>query len=86
MNVDRYTKTVLTVIAIALVWLCVRDVLPIPLHARPEQQAVTITGIDTMNPLAVKIVAIERQQWTKKIDAFRSVQEFGPWDMLRVSQ
>jgi hypothetical protein len=85
-KVDRYTKTVLTIIAIALVWLCLRDVLPVPLHARAGEQAVTITGIDAMNPLAVKIVAIERQQWAKKIDAFRSVQEFGPWDSIRVIQ
>ena len=26
MNIDRYTKTVLTVIAACLVWLCLRDV------------------------------------------------------------
>lgn len=86
MRIDVYTKFVLTVIGIALVWLCVRDVLPTPVQARGEQEAVTITGIDTMSPLPVKIVAIERQQWTKKVDAFHNVQEYGPWETIRVSR
>lgn len=48
MQTDRYTKTVLTVIAAALVWLCVRDfVSPAPAQAGPGGGSpVVIVGLE----------------------------------------
>lgn len=44
MTADRYIKIVLTVIALELFWLGVREAAP-PAHAQQEPTAVVITGI-----------------------------------------
>jgi hypothetical protein len=48
---DRYTKTMLTVIAVCLVWLSVRDVLVDPSHAAD----VTHVVVDNQVPVPVVI-------------------------------
>jgi hypothetical protein len=59
MQPDRYTRAVLTVIAAALVWLCVRD-LPFvrPAQAAAGQPVVLVgvegVGIGRFDPLPVK--------------------------------
>ena len=83
MKTDRYTKLCLTVIAAALVWLCLRDAAPV-MHARSEQQQVTILGVDSKSPLAVKIVAIERGTWQEQPNAFDTVQRSQPWQAIGV--
>jgi hypothetical protein len=49
--VDRYTKTVLTVIAVCLVWLSVRDVVVAVSHAAD----VTHVVVDNQAPVPVVI-------------------------------
>jgi hypothetical protein len=49
--VDRYTKTMLTVIAVCLVWLSVRDVVVDALHAAD----VTHVVVDNQVPVPVVI-------------------------------
>ena len=83
MKTDRYTKFCLTVIASALVWMCIRDAAPV-VHARGDQQQVSISGVDSRSPLAVKIVAIERGKWTEQPNAFDTVQRSQPWDTIAV--
>jgi hypothetical protein len=59
MNVDKYTKAVLTVIAAALVWLCAR-----PLFTPKEtiaqsvsyDQGIAISGWSVKTPILVRIV------------------------------
>jgi hypothetical protein len=50
MKIDHYTKTVLTIIALCLVWLCVRD----SFVTRPVQatatQDVRIVGVEIPDP------------------------------------
>ena len=55
---DRYTKTILTVIALSLVWLSIRDlVLPTPVSASQYQSSapVNVTGFtpDALSQLAI---------------------------------
>lgn len=58
MAVDRYTKTVLTVIALALLWLCFRAV-PEPATAKEEVQRVEIVAISQLaQPVKVNIEEI----------------------------
>jgi hypothetical protein len=83
MKTDRYTKLCLTVIAAALVWLCIRDAAPV-VQARTGQEQVAITGVDSRSPLAVKIVAIERGAWVEKPNAFDTVRRSQPWEPLPV--
>jgi hypothetical protein len=45
MKNDAYTKTVLTIIAICLVWICVRDVTISRPAQASEPQPVIITGV-----------------------------------------
>ena len=49
MRFDKYTKAVLTVIAICLVWLCARDITAVPAQAVPTlpRQEVIIAGFKT---------------------------------------
>ena len=54
--VDRYTKTILTVIAACLVWVVVRDVTLVkPAHAYDSVQSVNIAELGgmTLSALAV---------------------------------
>ena len=44
--IDRYTKSVLTVIAACLVWLCVKDFAAVRPAIAQVPQRVTITGIE----------------------------------------
>jgi hypothetical protein len=44
MSADRYLRVVLTVIAVELLWLGIRDTAP-PAHAQQAPQSVVITGI-----------------------------------------
>ena len=83
MTTDRYTKLCLTVIAAALVWLCIRDAAPVA-YATAGQEAVAISGVDSQRPLAVKIVAIERGTWQEKTNAFDTVQRSQPWQAIGV--
>ena len=72
MNPDRYTKAVLTIIAAAPVWLCIRDVIP-TVHAgtrTPDQQQVRLVDITNQHPLCVKIVGIEQAVWFHKTQPF----------------
>jgi hypothetical protein len=47
MRIDAYTKTLLTIIALGLMWLCVRATsLLADAHAQPAVQAVKIVGIE----------------------------------------
>jgi hypothetical protein len=55
---DRYTKTILTVIALSLVWLSIRDfVSPTPVAASQYQQSapVNVTGFtpDALSQLSI---------------------------------
>lgn len=85
MNPDRYTKVVLTIIAAALVWLCVRDLVPtVQARASANQESVRLSGVDVREPLPVKIVGIERGRWLQKINAFDSAQQFQPWETIAV--
>jgi hypothetical protein len=87
MNPDRYTKVVLTIIAAALVWLCVRDVLPARVQARAEHDATAqLPGIDARNPLPVRIVSISRTEWDVKVDAFTTRQDGLQWQPLPVRE
>jgi len=43
MKIDHYTRVVLTVIALCLVWICLREV--VIAHAAPETVDVRIVGI-----------------------------------------
>jgi hypothetical protein len=52
MNIDPYTRLVLTVIACCLLWICVREVGVA--NAAPEAVDVRIVGIETKDPLRVE--------------------------------
>jgi hypothetical protein len=87
MKPDRYTKAVLTIIAGALVWICVRDLIP-PVHAggkAPGQEMVTLARINDREPIPVKIVAIERVQWSEKTAPFGEIVHRSlPWQRIEV--
>ncbi|MEO8522914.1 MAG: hypothetical protein ABI603_16225 [Acidobacteriota bacterium] len=66
MNVDTYTKTVLTVIAACLVWICVRSAgVPLaaqaaaPLLSPLPAQPVVVVGWGRLNPAAAGGVEID---------------------------
>jgi hypothetical protein len=53
MKVDLYTKAVLTIIALCLVWICVRGTFapqPVQAAAAPAVQDVKLVGIDVFDP------------------------------------
>jgi hypothetical protein len=79
---DRYTKLMLTIIAGALIWLCVRDVVSVRVQARADQQTVSLSGIDERHPLEVKIVSIGRTRWTVKSGPFDTVEHALPWEPI----
>jgi hypothetical protein len=86
MKPDWYTKVVLTVIAGALVWLCIRDTAP-TVHARAiSQEVVRIAGVDDdRNPIAVKIVGIERAHWVANPGQFNPVERSMAWEAIPVA-
>jgi hypothetical protein len=84
LNPDRYTKIVLTIIAAALVWLCIRHIVPVA-QASESEQVVSLAGIDQRHPLPVKIVSIEYVTWTEKAGPFDTVQAHLPWDSINVT-
>jgi Mg/Co/Ni transporter MgtE len=54
MKTDLYTRTVLTVIAACLVWLCVNSLTPTAsAQAQPAPQKVVIAGVDVALPVVV---------------------------------
>ncbi len=63
MKIDLYTKTLLTVIAAALVWICARD-LPLVAYARAgdsDVQKVSIVDVDldySEQPVPVEITRL----------------------------
>ncbi len=75
MVTDRYTKVVPTIIAAALVWLCVRDVLPVAVRA--EQTATSIRAFDERHPLPVKIVSVGRTEWRHMDQAWETGRQGG---------
>jgi hypothetical protein len=83
MKTDRYTKIVLTIIAGALVWICLRDAMP-AVHASARQEPVALAGVTRTNPLPVIIVGIERTRWTEKEGAFRTIPRALPWEAIEV--
>ncbi len=46
MHTDRYTRIMLTIIAAALVWICLRDTAPPVLAASPVFAEATQTSVD----------------------------------------
>ncbi len=68
MQVDRFTKSVLTVIALCLVWICLRDV-PVTsaAHAAPSDRGeevvkVQIVSIDESPNLAWESLPVEMKR------------------------
>jgi hypothetical protein len=57
MKIDAYTKTVLTIIAICLVWICVKDVTRSAQANAP--QPVIVTGVASGAETSVVIKRIE---------------------------
>lgn len=86
MATDRYTRVVLTIIAVALVWLCARDMLPVTVHAGAEQNAASLNQIDDRHPLSVKIVGVGRTQWIEATGPFDKVTRGLPWEPLPVRE
>lgn len=64
MRIDTYTKTMLTIIALCLLWICVRD-LPLLSNAQAQSsvQEVKIVGIDIsggqMLPIALRQIYVK---------------------------
>ena len=59
MKIDVYTKTVLTIIAICLVWICVRDVTISRSAQANAPQPVIVTGVARDVETSVVIRGIE---------------------------
>ena len=65
MRIDAYTQTLLTIIALCLMWLCVRDTsLLSAAHAQPAAQEVKIVGIklgpkSQLLPISVREILVE---------------------------
>jgi hypothetical protein len=60
MKIDAYTKTILTIIALGLMWLCVRDT-PLLSHAQAQApvQEVKIVGISLGREPAMLPVSLQ---------------------------
>lgn len=58
MKSDTYLRIVLTIIALCLLWLCVKD-LATPASAQREAQRVFITGVERGSMLPVSIARID---------------------------
>jgi hypothetical protein len=55
---DRYLRIVLTVIAIELAWIGVKDVIPTAVQAQPGATRVVITGVEMPNRTQFLPVAV----------------------------
>jgi hypothetical protein len=86
MHPDRYTRVVLTVIAAALVWICVRDAIPTVHASNPSQLEAPFAQYDERNPLRVTIVGIERGEWVVRTGPFPQDQKTvsQPWQPIEV--
>jgi hypothetical protein len=86
MTVDRYTKVILTIIATALVWMCVRD-FGTPVAAQPLS-VVRIAGADgepRRSALPVVIVGVKREHWTVNAGSPNPYEADLGWEPLRVN-
>jgi hypothetical protein len=73
MNTDTYTKTILTVIAVCLVWLCIKDVELIP-SAHAQEAAAAPRA-----PIKVEVVNAEKQAVKVEIvEAGRDFEDYVP--------
>jgi len=90
--VDRYTKTVLTVIAAALLWLCGRDVLgilPVDAHAvsAPSPQHVIVAnwrlGSASQDNYALPVVIVGIQRGNYQSDQY-TLKDYG-WQTIDVN-
>jgi len=77
---------VLTIIAVALVWLCVRDVLPVAVQARAEQTSAGLNQFDDRHSLPVKIVSVGRTEWIEATGPFDKATRGLAWDPLPVRE
>lgn len=88
MRVDLYTKTVLTVIAGALVWLCFLQMTP-AVHAQNPvaAQRVVITGFesDSAYGLPVTLVSVAQGRRVTEDQWGRKVVLTASWDHIRVN-
>lgn len=73
MKIDLYTKVVLTIIALCLVWVCVKDVSVTQTASAQGTQPVSIVGITGGLIIPVGISGIEQYP-------------SAPWDPLPVSE
>ena len=94
MNVDAYTKAVLTVIAACLMWICVNGVTPVASAqaARPEPTPVILvdgkgapiyTSEGFRVSLGVKALPVEITNPALNV-AVQSIQRGTAWDPIRV--
>jgi hypothetical protein len=71
MKRDLYTKVILTIIAICLVWICLRDInlSPGKLYAGQYGEAVDvkIVGIDKAVALGLWALPVEVQNWPSSL-------------------
>lgn len=92
---DRYTKGVLTVIAVCLAWLCLVDVLNILGHPAfaaakqqqklaPQIQRVVIVGFELPEnqPLPVKIASIEQYKRYSSSDPGAFLVSKASWEAI----
>lgn len=82
MKTDAYTKIVLTIIAICLIWLCAgSDRLFTAVHAESPLQEVIIAGVKGPAGLPVSI-----QSPTSLPVSIQEINVVNPWDSLRAKQ
>jgi hypothetical protein len=84
MRTDAYTKAMLTVIALALIWLVVRDGSPLVAQT-PSPTRVVIVGVEgDPASVPVRLVAVERGQSIRKREGKEYSAPF-PWEALNVA-
>jgi hypothetical protein len=83
MSIDLYTKTILTIIAVSLVWLCARDIGSVPVVNAQAAQRVEIVGIKRDLHIPVWISVIERG---KGWDPDKKKEFDLPWNPLPITQ
>jgi hypothetical protein len=82
MNIDAYTKAVLTVIAACLVWMCVNGATPTThAQAKPPEPAPVVL----VDPRGVPLTNIPVTVLNPELAvAVRSIQRGGVWDPIQV--